>query len=177
MSRFEPSGIALLALAIASGCAPDAPGTSESAGGSLADAQQLMLSVIEPAAETYWDAVGWVLDSAGVHPIVPATAEEWQAVVDAAWVVAESGHLLLMPGRTANGVEADPAWRAMAGGLTSAGRAAVTAAEARDPQAVFDAGAELYQACVACHAAYATETLRPSHAADGDSTSTGIPRS
>jgi len=128
-----------------------------------ADAKRLMLSVVEPAAERYWDAVGWILDSTGTQEIVPSTSEEWQEVVDAGWVVAESGYLLLMPGRTGSAWEDDPSWKAMAIGLVTICRRAVEAAESRDPLAVFNAGAELYQGCVACHAVYATETLRPNH--------------
>ena len=38
---------------------------------------------------------------------------------------------------------------------------AIAAAESHDSQGVFDAGAEVYAVCSACHAAYALQTLRP----------------
>ena len=42
----------------------------------VADVQQLMASVLEPAADTYWDAVGWILDEKGTREIRPSTDEE-----------------------------------------------------------------------------------------------------
>ena len=128
--------------------------------------RRLMLSVIEPAAETYWDAVGWIIDSTGVHHFTPESDEEWERVEAAGWMLVESEHLLLVAGREGNAPVGDGSWRAMAASLGVVSMAAVEAAGARDPDAVFDAGAELYQACLACHAAFAAETLRPNYAED-----------
>ena len=50
----------------------------------------------------------------------------------------------------------------MSKALVDIGRRAVEVAEARDEQAVFDVGAEMYFVCTQCHATYALETLRPS---------------
>jgi hypothetical protein len=41
----------------------------------------------------------------------------------------------------------------------AAGRTAMAAAEARDPEAVFEAGGDVYVACAECHAAFAEELL------------------
>lgn len=130
----------------------------------VADVRQLMVSILEPAAETYWDAVGWVLDFEGTHEIVPRSPEEWEAVRNAAYVMAESGNLLMMEGRSLD----DDAWIAMSGAMIASGRRAIEAAEAEDAMAVFDVGGEVYAACTSCHAVYAQETLRPSDTrADG----------
>ncbi len=45
--------------------------------------------------------------------------------------------------------------------MTEAARQAIEAATARNESGVFDAGAELYYTCTACHSQYAVETLRP----------------
>ena len=135
-------------------CAPD---RSADAFVPVSDVQQLMLHVLEPAAEHYWDAVGWVIDLDGTTEIVPSSHEEWEAVVNAAYVVAESGNLLMMDPRRLD----DGAWLSMSQALVEVGRDAIAAAEAEDRDAVFDAGAEVYYACTACHSAYALETLRP----------------
>lgn len=124
----------------------------------VADVQELMLTILEPAAETYWDAVGWILDFEGTHEIRPETPEEWEAVRNAAYVMAESGNLLMMEGRAVD----DVAWMAMSQAMVDVGRRALAAAESKDLMAVFDAGAEVYAACSNCHAVYALETLRPS---------------
>lgn len=141
-------------------CTPDA---SESLPfDAVADGRQLMVSVIEPAAEVYWDAVGVIMDLEGTHEIEPQSDEEWEAVENAAWVLAESGNLLLMEDR-AQGREH---WIAMSRSMIEVGRRAVDAAVARDPRAVFDVGAEVYFVCVGCHTAYATQTIRPSDMPD-----------
>ena len=117
----------LAMLVIPSGCAPDA---SESMPfDAVADGRQLMVSVIEPAAEVYWDAVGVIMDLEGTHEIEPRSDEEWEAVENAAWVLAESGNLLLMEDR-AQGREH---WIAMSRAMIEVGRRAVDAAVTKDP--------------------------------------------
>lgn len=123
----------------------------------VADVQELMLTILEPAAESYWDAVGWIDELSGTTEIRPSTSEEWDAVRNAAFVVAESGNLLMMDGRAMD----RGAWMSMSQAMIDVGRRAIAAAEARDEAGVFDIGAEIYYACTACHSAYAIETLRP----------------
>lgn len=124
----------------------------------VADVQELMFHVVEPAAQTYWKAVGWVLDADGEHYIHPTSEEEWIAVENAAFMVAESGNLLLMGDRALD----DEGWVAMSQSLVDIGERALRAAEAMDEQAVFDLGAEMYYVCSNCHARYSPEILRPS---------------
>ncbi len=52
------------------GCTPDAQTFVE-----VADIQQLMTSVLEPAAEVYWDEVGTIIDQNGTVEIAPSTDE------------------------------------------------------------------------------------------------------
>lgn len=159
VARARPS-IGLATLLISSACAPDPSDSLPFE--AVADDLQLMVSVIEPAAEVYWDAVGVIMDLDGTHEIEPRSDEEWEAVENAAWVLAESGNLLLMEDR-ARGRQH---WIRMSRSMIEVGRRAVDAAVAKDPQAVFDVGAEVYFVCVGCHAAYATETIRPSDMPD-----------
>ena len=156
-----PGPILALTLLALSGCT-DAPEPPPFA--AVADSRQLMLSVIEPAAEVYWDAVGVIMDEEGTRRIEPRTAGEWEAVENAAFVLAESGNLLLLEDR----VQGRDHWRTMSRAMIEVGRRAVEAARARDPDAVFEAGGEVYLICTGCHAAYAAETLRPSHDASPD---------
>jgi hypothetical protein len=119
----------------------------------VADVKQLMASVVEPAADEYWDAVGTVLDQEGIHEITPQTQEEWDAARNNAYVFTEAGNLLMMPTRAKDNGD----WMKFSQALIDTGLKAVRAAEARDRNAVFDAGAEVYDACTQCHAAYALE--------------------
>jgi hypothetical protein len=124
-----------------------------------------MTGILEPAAEVYWDASGSVIDSTGTHELAPTTDEEWAAVWRAALVIAESGNLLMLEGRARDRDE----WMTLSRTLVTAGRDAVAAASARDPAAVLEVGGRVYEACTACHAAYARETLRPSDTRHQDS--------
>jgi len=124
----------------------------------VADVRQLMSSVLEPAAETYWDAVGWIIDHKGEVEFAPKTNDEWEAVRNSAFVIAESGNLLMMDSRAMDRGD----WIEMSVALVDAGRRALDAAEARNKQAVFDVGGVVYDACTKCHAKYAVSLMRPS---------------
>jgi hypothetical protein len=119
----------------------------------VADMKQLMAMVIEPSADLYWDAVGLVIDQNGEHEIEPQTVEEWDAVRNAAYVIAESGNLLMMSPRAMDSGD----WMKFSQALIDTGTKAARAAEARNKPGVFDAGAEVYDACTQCHAKYAVE--------------------
>ena len=150
---------ALVALLV-SGCAnDDAPPDDASTPPfrAVANVQELMLTIVEPAAETYWDAVGWIVDSSGTQEIRPESEEEWEAVRNAAFLIAESGNLLMMDDRVVDG----GAWIALSQAMIAVGDRAIQAALVKDEAAVFDVGAEVYETCTACHSAYALETLRP----------------
>ena len=124
----------------------------------VANLQELMATVVDPAADFYWDAVGWIIDENGTEEVRPQSPEEWDAVRNAAFVVAESGNLMMMQGRVID----EDAYIAFAQAMVAVGRRAIEAAEARDEMGVFDVGAEMYAVCTGCHATYALETIRPS---------------
>lgn len=154
-----------LAAMLAAGCAGDASPRPVA----VADVTDLMISVLEPAAETYWEGVGEILVEEGVHQIRPQSDEDWAALRNAAFVIAESGNLLMMDGRVRDRGD----WMTYSSLMVDAGRVALAAADRRDAAAVFDAGAEVYYACRDCHARYATETLRPSDPSSAISTALG----
>ena len=123
----------------------------------VADLKQLMASVVEPAADVYWDAVGSIVDDKGVLEFSPQSSEEWDAARNSAYVIAESGNLLMMSPRAKDAGE----WMALSRALVDVGQKAIRAAESRDKNGVFDVGAEVYDACTNCHARYAVELARP----------------
>lgn len=148
--------LTLLALAAALACerASDPPPFH-----AVADMRQLMASVVEPAAEVFWDAVGSVEDSSGVTSLAPRSTEEWDLVRNAAYVVTESGNLMMMAPRARDEAE----WMTLSRAMIESGKRAIAAAEARDTTAVFDVGADLYQTCTNCHAFYAIGQPRPAN--------------
>jgi hypothetical protein len=117
--------------------------------------RELMLHVVEPAAEIYWDSVGTIMDVEGTHYIAPTTPDEWIAVENAAATLAEAGNLLLIPARRRE----DPRWQEYAAAMLESGRQALAAADSRDVDAVFVAGGDVYVVCADCHAAFAPALL------------------
>ena len=64
--------------------------------------RQLMAEVLEPASNVYWEAVGSTTDARGTVEKAPKTDAQWNAVRDAATIVAESGNLLMLDERARN---------------------------------------------------------------------------
>jgi hypothetical protein len=112
-----------------------------------------MRHVTNPAAEAFWASSGVVEDAAGAVDRTPGAedAARWKAAADAASVVQESANLLLTPGRGPD----DAPWRDYAAALARAGEAGRKAALARDGEALFTVGGEMYEACRGCHLRYA----------------------
>jgi hypothetical protein len=119
----------------------------------VADVKSVMANIMEPAADEYWDAVGIVVDAEGEHAIEPQTQEDWDKVRYNAYTFTEAGNLLMMPTRAKDSGE----WMQLSQAFIDAGQKAIRAAESRNKTAVFDTGAEVYDACTACHAKYAVE--------------------
>ena len=67
----------LAAAVLLTGCAPEA---SQQPFTAVADVPQLMTSVLEPAAEVYWDAVGTIIDLYGTIEIAPSSDTPWETV-------------------------------------------------------------------------------------------------
>jgi hypothetical protein len=116
----------------------------------LVDVPQLMSWILEPAAEVIWDSAGWVTTAEGEQDLAPVDAEGWAAVRNAAAVVAESGNLLMLPGRAPDLDD----WAYYSRDMIDMGRLVMVAADAQDADALFDAGGQLYNVCVACHQRY-----------------------
>lgn len=117
--------------------------------------QELMALVLEPASDVLWDSGGWVLDAAGYEELYPTTDDGWAFVKAQAAIVVETGNSLALPGRR----EDNDAWVIYSQGLSEAGLRAMAAADAQDKEEFFQAGAQLYSVCTACHQAYNPDIL------------------
>lgn len=116
----------------------------------VADMEQLMDHVVTPAATAYWRSVSIIIDRDGITENFPTTDEEWDAVYGAAITLAEAGNLMMMAPRAVP----DDEWMRLAAEMVEAGVVAMAAAEAQDPDQVFEAGEVVYLACEACHDQY-----------------------
>jgi hypothetical protein len=110
----------------------------------------LMEHVIDPATDIVWAASGVMVDMKGEHDLSPQTPQAWAKVHDAAMVVAESGNLLLLPGRIRDG----KTWTGQAGKLSALGLAAIKAADDKDKGAMLRIGGDIHDACEECHRVY-----------------------
>ena len=114
------------------------------------DVTQVMNLVLEPASDILWDSGGWILDASGYEELYPTTDEGWAYVRAQAAIVVEAGNMLALPGRA----EDNDAWLIYAEGLSDAGILAMEAAATQNEDDFFQAGAQLYSVCTACHQAY-----------------------
>ncbi len=116
----------------------------------LASNRLLGDAVHEPAAVLIWNAVGSTVTAAGVQDVAPKTDQEWLRLRDAGVILSEGANLLMLPPRAMNNDE----WMKMSVALVDAGELARKAAEAKDPDKLLEAGAEVFTACENCHQKY-----------------------
>ena len=79
----------------------------------------------------------------------PKDDKEWAVVQNNALILAESGNLLMMKGRSK-----DDEWNKDAQLLVTAGAAAFKAANAKDADKLLDIGDDILTACETCHKKY-----------------------
>jgi hypothetical protein len=130
--------------------APPAPAPVAAAAPVL-NLKQVMEWVIDPAADVIWDSVKSVSTEAGTKEIAPQNDEQWAAVRNAAATLIEARNLLMVSARARD----DKGWAAAARDLEKTAGGALKAAEAKDKEALFAAGGEIYVVCKGCHVEYA----------------------
>jgi hypothetical protein len=101
---------------------------------------ELMIRVIYPTS----DAVFYITTR------VPANDAEWGDLQSKTLMLAESAHLLMMPGRARD----TDRWMTDARLMFDVGQAAFRAAKAKNVEALDALNDQLYQSCVQCHEHY-----------------------
>ena len=140
-----------------------------------ATVEELMRTLIDPAADAVWDAVVTEVTPDGVVEIRPETDGDWTRLRRHAVTLAESANLLLVEGRRVAasesrselpGIDLHPdaieellaedwdSWAAAAQGFGDTSVVVLDAVDARDVDALLAAGAQLDLACERCHAQY-----------------------
>jgi hypothetical protein len=140
-----------------------------------ATVKDLMLSVVDPAADVVWLSVTTVQSESGLVETRPTSDEEWRRVRQGAITLTEAANLLMVPGRhvagpgeksETPGVELEPAemealiekdraaWNRHARDLHDAGFAALQAIDSHDADKVFEIGERIENACESCHSQY-----------------------
>jgi hypothetical protein len=171
--------LAVLCLGVAS-CAEETP-TSAAAEDSgfrpTATIQDIMESVVDPAADFMWESVATISNEKGVEDRQPRTDAEWAAVRNNGITLMEATNLLIIEGRmvVAPGkVVADSqlegistaeeiqkaidsnraAFIELAHGLHDTAAQALAAVEKRDVEAFLVATEKIDEACENCHVTY-----------------------
>jgi hypothetical protein len=143
-----------LVVVLSNACSsPDESVATEAADGNYdttLNVQDIMTLVLEPASDILWDSGGWIVDASGFEELYPTTDDGWEYVRAQAAVIVESGNMLALPNRA----EDNDAWMIYSKGLSSAGLMAMEAAATQNKEDFFQAGAQLYSVCTACHQAY-----------------------
>ena len=107
---------------------------------------QLMIDIIYPTSD----------DIFYIGRTPPSSDSQWAAIERSALTLAESGNLLMMPGRARD--QGD--WIKDSKMLVDAGNAAFKAAKAKDLDAVLALNEQLVTACTTCHQQYRTNYRR-----------------
>jgi len=135
----------------------------------------LMRSLIDPAADTLWDAVVITSTIDGIKEQQPETDEDWLRLERATITLVEAGNLLQMEGRQIAdagsvselpGIDLEPAdianrvannrdaWLRSARELHDSGALLLTAVRDRDIDALLVGGERLDVACESCHSRF-----------------------
>ena len=113
----------------------------------VATVEQIMETSVEPVSNAVFDAAVWVN---GVQVGGPKTDDEWKMVKANALMLVETGNLLMMGSRAKD----QAGWITRTQAMMDAGYEAAKAADAKNTQAVFNAGTKIYQSCTGCHLQY-----------------------
>ena len=168
--------VAIAVILAAAACA-DEP-RERSGGGAFrptASVQDIMLSVIDPAADAIWESVATIVTHDGIEERRPRTDEDWEALRHEAVRLVEATNLMLMmdrdiarPGfRSENpGIELEPeeiqalidedpeTWEQGIADLYQVAASMLSAIESRDADRLFDEGGPLDVTCERCHQSY-----------------------
>lgn len=145
-----------LGLVLAAGCQapaepPRPPTTVAPAAGTAAavlspvSINAEMVRVVDPAAHQLWNAEQ--------PEMAPKTDADWENIVQHATQIAAAGAVIRLegPGPNDRTFVQHPDWQEFARAVSSAGVAALHAAEAKSQQALVTANGQLVEACEGCH--------------------------
>ena len=166
------------------GCSPQEPVTAQSGQAAtpppasplkpIAGVQDVMASMIDPAADFLWESVSTTVTRGKTVEKQPHTDAEWAEVRRQAIILTEGANLIMMDGRhvvkegskledhgTPGNLTAEEseksiaenreAFVAFSTALRDVGVQMLSAADNRDPQGLVDAGDTLDQVCEGCH--------------------------
>ena len=160
MRKILPTLLFMIASLAGCGAPPPPPPPPAAPYTTTLDMKQVMEWVIDPAVDVIWDSVKSVITEKGTQEIAPHTDAEWDKVRDAAATLVEASNALMVEGRARDKKE----WMTSARRLGDSASLALKAAQAKNTEALFNEGGNIYKACAACHSRYAPHLSGPSEA-------------
>ena len=180
MRTFHWLALAAASVFVAAACSAPPPAAAPAASADpgfrkTATIKDIMDSMVDPSADYLWESVATIVTKKGVDERRPRTDEDWKMVRRAAITMIEATNLLIMEGRQVArpgeksenpGIELSPeAIRrvmdddpktlvTLAHALHDAGMKAMAAIDAKNPDALSDAGETIDTACENCHLKY-----------------------
>jgi len=173
------AAVLLVAVSLYAGCSAPAPAEPPPPVASpfrpVATVREVMNSVIDPSVDMVWNSVGSVVDDGRLTDRAPVKDEDWAEVRRHALIVSEAANLLLMHDRPvappgapslAPGVELTPeeirslidknpdGWNFYVQELQDSLKPALAAIDAKNAQALFDAGEKIDTTCENCHSTF-----------------------
>jgi len=156
---------------------PPQTATAAPAMKAVVSVKELMRFTIDPLADNIFDAVTWDITKKGIAETKPTTEEDWEKVKIGAVTLAEAIYLLkvprpfapdgdvnnstgpnppeLSPAQIKAKVDKDPVlWDAKIEALRNAAKEIMQIADRKDVDALFEASADVDNACEACHLEY-----------------------
>jgi hypothetical protein len=121
-----------------------------------------MVRIVDHASHQLWNAEK--------SDMAPKTDADWENIVEHATQVAAAGALIRLEGTGPNDrtFVQQPDWQKFAAAVSTAGVAALKAAEARNQEALVAANGQLVEACESCHKRFKpslpSEGINHSHA-------------
>ena len=173
--RHAAAAVLAIAASLLTGCrapAPENPTPADSPYRPVASIREVMNSVIDPSIDVVWNSVATVIDDGRMTDRAPSSDEDWAEVRRHALIVSEAANLLLMHDRPvappgapsqAPGIELAPeeiralidknrdGWNFYVQQLQDSLKPALAAIDAKDPQALLDAGEQIDTTCENCH--------------------------
>lgn len=115
------------------------------------DVVEVMAHTVDPSARAFWAAWGEIYDKDGSHDISAKTDEEWKKVEDGAITLVLAANSLMLPA-----YQRDPRaeWISHAKAMADLATLGREGADRKDLAAMEKIGADLDEACDACHEAF-----------------------
>ena len=156
MNKRHDALMSILAVCLVAGCsAPAKPPQPSAQVGSAAVSAPAVLSPVSINAEMVRivDHASHQLWNAEKPEMAPKTDADWENIIEHATQISAAGALIRLEGTGPNDrtFVQHPDWQKFATAVSTAGLAALKAAEAKNQQALVAANGQLVEACEGCH--------------------------